>query len=700
MVVNYWKGKDEADWVKRAGPCPQDQELARRVYTSRLIGSDPDLVMHGGGNTSLKQTQADVYGDEVDVLHVKGSGWDLDTIEAPGLPAVRMEPLLRLRTLDSLTDEDMVNVQRSSLLDFTSPNPSVETLLHAFLPHRYIDHTHATSFLALANLPEVKEATREIFGDKMALVDYIMPGFLLAKAAAEAFEQNPEVEGILLVNHGHFAFGDTARQSYDRIVEQTQAVEDWLAQRKPNGAARSAGKSPEAKVPINHMSHPVLPWLRGIIADCADGRSGPQLETPVLAESPAMPVFDLRDGPEVRAFFSRPDVAELVKRGVITPDHVIRTKGNPLYLPRSLWEKGQDAIRAEVDRFAADYRAYFERNVVRFGGAKTMLSPVPRLAWIEDVGVVGMGNNAKAARIAADLGEQTLRVKGIGEDAGGFYPVGEEDLFDLEYWSLEQAKLGKATKKPMVGRVVLITGGAGVIGLATAKSFAGQGAQVFLVDRDPVACDAALKDLGQDQGGMVLDITSHDAAKTAIDACIRRFGGLDVLVSNAGGAWGGAWAEIEDEVLHASFELNFFAHHHMARAAVTVMRAQGRGGQLLFNISKQSVNPGRDFGAYGLPKATLLFLTRQLALELAVEGVRVNGINPDRIRSGVLTSELIASRSHSRGLKPSKYMASNLLGREVEARHVAGAFVALAGMERTTGHVITVDGGNVEAALR
>ncbi len=679
MVQNRWRDEEAEALETAAGDNPADRALALRVYTSRLIGSDPDLVQHGGGNTSCKVLRRDLLGDEIRVLHVKGSGWDLGSIEAPGLPGVRLDPLLKLRDLDALSDEDMVNQQRCNLLDSTSPNPSVETLLHAYLPHPFIDHSHATAMLALADLPEAAEIVAELFGDRVALVPYIMPGFGLAKKAAEVFEQKPDVEGMLLVNHGHFTFGDTAKESYERHIEQVNAVEAYFA-RKGN---RRPPARPVEKVDATRL----LPRLRGALA--AD-----------RPREAAMPVFDLRQAAHLMAFLARPDMAELSTRGVATPDHVIRTKHPALILEGAAATGDADALKAAVADWAAAYRSYFERNNATAGGSKTMLEPVPGLAWVPGLGLLGIGASAKAASAAADLGDQQIRVIELAESVGEFRPIKEFDLFETEHWSLEQAKLGKGRPPALQGRIVLVTGGAGAIGRATAAAFKAQGADIFLVDADEGALGTALKGLGRDAGGLALDLTADGAGEAALAACIERFGGIDILVSNAGAAWGGAMIDLDEALLRKSFELNFFAHQRMAQAAARVFREQGRGHSLLFNASKQAVNPGKDFGAYGLPKAATFFLIRQYALELGAMGVRVNGINADRIRSGLLTDEMIATRSKARGVDEAKYMAGNLLGAEVEARHVGEAFVALALAERTTGHVMTVDGGNIEAALR
>ena len=319
---------------------------------------------------------------------------------------------------------------------------------------------------------------------------------------------------------------------------------------------------------------------------------------------------------------------------------------------------------------------------------------------MEGVGFIGLGLNAKAASIAGDLVVQNALVREIAEDAGGFYPISEKDLFDCEYWSLEQAKLGKGTPPKMEGSIVMVTGGAGTIGLAIAKAFAKLGAQCFLVDLEQTTLQQALTELGDGHSGLSLNVTEADAANRAMKACIDDFGGLDILVSNAGAALAGAMLDLPADKMREAFELNFFSHHAFATEAAKLIKCQERGGQILFNISKQAVNPGRNFGAYGMPKATTFFLMRQLALELGGDCIRVNGVNADRIRSGLLTDAFIAERANARGLSEDQYMAGKLLSKEVRAEHVADAFIALALSERTTSHVLTVDGGNIEAALR
>lgn len=681
MVKNRWSDADCNALVNAAGENPADRALAERVYTSRILGQDKEVTMHGGGNTSVKVTRKDLLGNDIAVLHVKGSGWDLATIEAPGLPGVAMDRLIALRALAALSDEDMVNQLRSCLLDAKSPTPSVETLLHAYLPHKTIDHAHSTATLALCNLPNAADAAGELYGDTVIALPYIMPGFALAKAAADAYDAAPHAKGMLLLQHGHFTFDDDAKASYDRMIEHINLAEAYLIKR-----ARPQVQVPASPPPAHND---LLPTLRGVLANGVDP-SGQQ----------PMPVLSTRDGADTRAFLARTDAKTLSLRGCPTPDHVIRTKIPPLWLDGDAAQGDRAAIQSALTAWQDAYRERFARQEPRQTDRKTMLSLIPGVVIVPGFGMIGVGGSAGAASVCGDLAEQMGRVATLAEDAGGYQPIGEADLFEMEYWSLEQAKLGKASPPPFQGRVVLVSGGAGAIGLATAQAFHALGADIAVVDYSAEALASAQAALRGKALCITADLTTTSAARDAVAACVRRFGGLDILVSNAGAATVGDMASMDDATLRASFELNFFAHQSLIQAAVSVYRAQGRGGQVLVNISKQAVNPGKNFGAYGLPKATTLFLVKQYALELGREGIRVNGINADRIRSGLLTDSFIAERAAARSVSADDYMAGNLLGREVEARHVANGFIALAQAERTTGHVLTVDGGNIEASLR
>ena len=684
-VQNLWSDGDARAAVERYAGQGVGEDLALRTYSARLLGRDPRLVLHGGGNTSVKTRQTDVFGDEVEVLCVKGSGWDLATIEPAGHPAVRMGPLMRLRALQTLSDEDMVNAQRQCLLDSTAPNPSVETLLHAFIPDRFVDHTHSTAILSIADQADGEAMFAEIFGGRMACVPYVMPGFDLAKAAGAARDANPGAEGLVLLQHGVFTWGATAGESYERMIACVAKAEAFIARRRagwrPTPASAGETAPPET----------VLPRLRGALSRAAGDAW------------PGRWILDLRSSPNARAVADDGRLKDWATRGVATPDHVIRTKAHPLVTPLPAadsidqWTK---AVEAGLAAFAGDYEAYFARNNARAGGLKTALDPLPRVVAIPGLGLVGIGKSAAEAAIAADIAENWAETLLDAEAVGHFEPIGEADTFDMEYWSLEQAKLGKSAEKRLARQVVVVTGGGGAIGAAIARAFATEGAEVAVLDLDGEAARTAAARAGRGVLALQCDLTDAAAVEAAFAAVARRFGGIDIVVSNAGVALTGRVAEMPDEVLRQSFELNLFAHQAVAKAAAALFRAQGMGGALLFNASKQAINPGPDFGAYGAAKAALLALMRQYALELGAEGIRSNAINPDRVRSGLLTQDMIHSRAASRGVTPDAYMSGNLLGQEVLAEDVAQAFVFAALMQKTTGAILPVDGGNVAAMVR
>ena len=684
-MENLWSDRDARAAVKRYGAQGVNEDLALRVYTTRLLGNEPRLVQHGGGNTSVKTTMRDLAGDKAEVLCVKGSGWDMGSIEPPGLPAVRLDALRKLMRLDSLSDEDMVNAQRGAMLDSTGPNPSVETLLHAFLPHKFIDHTHANAVLALTDQPDGKDVCKRLYGSRVALVPYLMPGFGLARLARQVFDQNPDCEGLILLKHGIFSFGASARQAYDRMIEFVSLAERRLAKGRKKVFAATA--LPKKLAPVAE----VAPVLRGLVALPERPEDGKWTRL----------VFCHRAGPKVMDFVQGRELERYSQSGVVTPDHVIRTKARPLIVPAPEAGKLDDfrtRAKIAVERYVDDYRAYFARNNANARPPKKPLDPMPRVILVPGLGLFGLGKSAKDAAIAADIAETAIDVITDAESIGRFTSIPEKDIFDVEYWSLEQAKLGKAADKPLARQVVAITGGAGAIGAATAKAFAAAGAEVAVLDLDGKAAEAVAKPLGG--LGLACDVTDRAAVDAAFARICAAFGGVDIAVSNAGAAWQGRIGEVGDDLLRRSFELNFWAHQSVARAAVRIMRTQGTGGCLLFNTSKQAVNPGRNFGPYGLPKAATLFLCRQYALDHGADGIRSNAVNADRIRSGLLTGDMIKSRSQARGLSERDYMAGNLLGREVRAEDVAQAFLDLALASKTTAAVLTVDGGNIEAALR
>ena len=658
-------------------------DVALRVYSSRLLGSDPQLVLHGGGNVSVKTRMPDVLGESQEVICVKGSGWDMASIEPAGLPAVRLKPIRAAANLDKLSDEDMVNLQRCSLLDSSAPNPSVETLLHAFLPHKFVDHTHADAVLALTDQPDGYSICSELYQEEVSLVPYIMPGFTLSKKAFEVYTANDQCKALVLLKHGIFTFGETAEESYERMIELVSLAESRVTRGK--GKTFKSVSVPKALAPLRAIA----PILRGRCAALNFQRNGQHS------------IATFRTNDAIQAYVNGSELERYSQSGPVTPDHVIRTKPKPLILPPPKAEQLSEWVSVldeGLDSYAGEYRAYFDRHNGNLEHPKTALDPMPRVVLVRGLGLFALGSSYKAAEITADLAETTINVISDSECVGKFESITESEIFEIEYWSLEQAKLGKVRHLPLSGHVVVITGGAGAIGMATATAFKKNGAEVVLLDIDQDQLVLAGDKIGAT--AIACDVTQRDNVEAAFAKICEKYGGVDVLVSNAGRAWQGKIGEVQDEVLRRSFELNFFSHQTVAQIAVSIMCQQGTGGVLLFNASKQSVNPGADFGPYGLPKAATLFLSRQYAVDYGDKHIRSNAINADRVRSGLMTEEMIVERAEARGISPEEYMSGNLLGEEVTPTDVANAFVDLALAKKTTGAVLTVDGGNIAAALR
>jgi rhamnose utilization protein RhaD (predicted bifunctional aldolase and dehydrogenase)/NAD(P)-dependent dehydrogenase (short-subunit alcohol dehydrogenase family) len=685
-MKSAWADSDAKAALDHWATAAIGQELALRIYSTRLLGREPKLVLHGGGNTSVKARVKDLLDEDVDVLCVKGSGWDMASIEPAGMPAVRLAALLKLRSRSAMPDDEMVRLQRAALIDPHSPNPSVETLLHAFIPHKFVDHTHATAVLSLIDQTDSDVLCAETFGQRLGFVPYVMPGFALAKKAAEVFEKAPAVEGLILDKHGIFTFGDDAREAYERMIEFVTLAEERL--RKKGNAKLPGAKLPDRIAAVSD----VAPIIRGVctLRDVFSEGAHKRL------------VLDFRSNDTILNYVNGKDVKRYARAGLITPDHVIRTKPWPLVLPAPEAGKLADfksAAQQAARTFTDDYAAYFARHKTRANGA-SIHDPLPRVVLVPGLGLFGLGTSAKEARVAADVAGAAVEGITGAEAIGAFTSISEADTFDIEYWPLELAKLGQRKPLPLAGQIAVITGAGGAIGAATARAFAQAGAEVALLDIDVAAATKQAKAIGGDALAIACDVTNTDSVRDAFDRVAEAFGGVDIVVSNAGAAWQGKIGEVDEAKLRESFELNFFAHQKVAQAAVGIMLTQGIGGCLLFNVSKQAVNPGPDFGPYGLPKAATLLLVRQYALDYGPDGIRSNAVNADRIRSGILTEDFIAQRAKARGLSEKEYMSGNLLQREVTAEDVAQAFLHQALELKTTANITTVDGGNIAAALR
>ncbi len=652
--------------------------MALRVYTTRLLGRNPQLVLHGGGNTSVKSSIKDIDGKNYNVLCVKGSGWDMAEIEPEGLPAVKLDPLLYLKNKKNLTDEQMVAYQKKNLINIKSPNPSVETFLHAFLPYKFVDHTHSDAIMNITNRPDGFKMSKKIFGKKASIVPYVMPGFDLAQKVNEIYSQNPNINCLILLNHGIFTFADNAKESYDLMIKYVSDAEKAIKRIKRKKITQVK------KIKLKYTAEDVAPILRGLLSENKDEKF----------------ILNFRKNNILDYFINGKNIKRYSFEGTATPDHVIRVKPFPMIIsPKSNGTINDFKKIAEkaFKQYRLKYTDYFKINQKKVKERKKMLDTSPRVILVQNLGLFSVGKNLKAAKIAGDLTETNARVITTVEETSKYKFLTKKDLFDVEYWSLEQAKISK-DKKELQGNVVVITGSTGAIGLATYKLFKSYGAEVVLLDINK----KQILDMQSKVGDLCIqcDVTSKKSVERAFKKISKTYGGIDILISNAGTAIGGSIGEVDDKILRKSFEENFFSHQNCASEAVKIMKNQKLNGCLLFNISKQSVNPGKNFGPYGLPKSALLSLCKQYAVDYGVNGIRSNGVNADRIRSGLLNNKMIKTRAKARDITQDQYMRGNLLSNEVKAEDVAKAFFHLAVSKKTTGAILTVDGGNIAASLR
>jgi rhamnose utilization protein RhaD (predicted bifunctional aldolase and dehydrogenase)/NAD(P)-dependent dehydrogenase (short-subunit alcohol dehydrogenase family) len=641
-------------------------DLGLRVYTSRLLGRDKTLVLHGGGNTSVKIRERDLFGEEEDILYVKGSGWDLETIEEAGFSPVRLAPAVRLASLAALSDPQMVNELVTQMTRASAPVPSVETILHAALPYRFVDHTHADAVVTVTNTPGGEARVREIYGESVVVIPYVMPGFDLARLCAERFaaEARPDTLGMVLLSHGIFSFGDTARESYERMIHLVGLAEDYLKARK----AWSLG-----------------PWIEPAAApsptETAVGTANLRREVSRTAGTPM--VLTSRTNARTLGFARREDVAALSQQGPATPDHVIRTKSIPM-------------LGRDVDAFVHAYREYFERHAPHAKQPKTMIDPAPRVILDPDLGLVTAGRTAKDAAVSAEIYEHTMEVLERAALLGGYIALPSSDLFDMEYWDLEQAKLRKGGKPPVfTGEVALVTGAASGIGRACVDALLARGAAVVGLDLNPAI--ASLLDR-PDFRGVVCDVTKEEDVRRAVAAGVEAFGGLDMLILNAGiFPESRKLADMTLEEWRRVMSINLDSNVVLMRESHPLLALAPRGGRVVVVGSKNVPAPGPGVGAYSASKAALNQLARVAALEWGKDGIRINVIHPNAVfDTGIWTEERLESRAKAYGTDVETYRRSNVLGVEVSSRDVAELAAEMCGplFAKTTGAQVPVDGGN------
>jgi len=649
----------DADAAQHTSP------LDLRVYTSRLLGLEPSLVLHGGGNTSVKVSEPNLFGEREAIMYIKGSGWDLAAIEARGFAPVRLEPLRRMADLPALSDTAMVRAQRAAMTDPQAPTPSVEAILHAIIPHQFVEHTHADAVVTISNTRDGGQRIRELFGETVLVVPYVMPGFKLARAVRELTRTIDwdRLDGIVLLNHGVFTFGADARSSYESMISVVSRAERFLEERAPVDAV--AASPPR---PVGQSELLALARLRRAV--------GRTMGAPAIARSDR--------SEEARRFASRPDAAVIATRGPLTPDHVIHTKPLPLVAAGD-WD---DAVA----RYGARYLEYVARHA---GPSLASLDRAPRWVLWPGQGSVAIGRSVREAGVVADIARHTARAITRAEQLGGWRALPEVDLFAVEYWELEQAKLRQGGNRPSLsGKIAIVTGAASGIGRAAAEALFGEGAAVFATDINP-----DIERLFGKDGfvGAVADATDPRAVELSVAQCVERFGGLDIVVSNAGAfSPSQRIGEIDPKVWEASLALNLTSHLSLLQGAVPYLKL-GFDPAVVIIGSKNVPAPGPGAAAYSAAKAGLAQLGRIAAIELGKEGIRVNTLHPHLvIDTAVWTPEVVAERARQYGMTGEQYVRNNLLGVELTTHDVARAVLALVGpaFAKTTGAQIPLDGGS------
>jgi len=703
VLKSRWSDVEAAKFVAEHG-AGWGEDVALRTYSGRLIGLEQEVVLHGGGNTSVKGTWRNAWGEPILAIFVKASGCDLAGITPEGYAPLDLDYLRRLRTLSSLSDDRMANEFRTHVLDCHAPSPSIETLAHAFLPAKYIDHTHADAILALTNQARGAEWVREALGEGIIVLPYVRPGFELAKEAIKALEALPEATGMVWMHHGLVTWGQTARESYERTIELVTAAEEYL-ERKATHLLTVAVRTP-VETAADRLEQ-VAPIVRGLLAQATGDENRPWRRM-ILGALTDREVLDFVDSSEGKQLALSPP---------LTSDHLIRTKSLPLWVESPDYsdpEKLRGQISKAIEEYVAAYNAYFERHAAGLIAGVERRDPYPRVILMPGLGALCAGRNARASRIARDITVHTLAVKRKVAAMGEYEGLSEEHLFKMEYHMLQHAKLSHNRERRLDRQVALITGAAGAIGSAIAETLLQAGCQVALTDLPGGNLDGLLGELKKDYEDQVmaapLDVTDRESVRRAFGAVIREWGGVDLVVVNAGLAHVAPLAELEMESFRKLERVNVEGTLNVLAESARHFKLQQTGGDVVMVSTKNVFAPGAGFGAYSATKAAAHQLARIASLELAALDVRVNMVAPDAVfshggrRSG-LWATVGPDRMRARGLDEQGleeyYRKRNLLKARVTGEDVARAVMFFATRQTpTTGATIPVDGGLPDATPR
>ena len=692
-------------------PAPQDRwdgvaagggVLEALVYRSNLLGADRALANHGGGNTSAKGTTVDHTGREQRVLWVKGSGTDLASITQAGFPALRLDEVLLLRARESMDDAAMVDYLLRCGFAPGQPRPSIETLLHAFIPAAHVDHTHPDAIIALTSSPEGRSLADEAFGADAVWLDYQRPGFEMSKRIAELLEANPSARAVLLEKHGLVTWGETGEQSYRGTIEfvtrATQALDRAANGRFGLGGGKTAALGEGDALALLART---LPVLRGALLADSDGV-----------------VLEVDRSPHAVAFASSARAPEVSPIGAPCPDHLIHTKHKPLAVPFDPETDGADelveALRTGVDEYSRWYRRYYEEHLDEETGRFPIDPAGPRIVLVPGVGIVTSGIDAARAHTARDLYHRAIAVQDAADAVGGFRSLSESEAFAIEYWPLERYKLAQAPPRgELAGRVALVTGGASGIGRATARLLAERGAHVVVADLNAEGAKDVADELVAAHGlrrsiAVATDVTDEAAVEQLVRSTVLEYGGLDILVASAGLATSAPLTETTLDEWERNFAVLARGYFLAAREAFRVLIEHGRGGSVVFVGSKNALVAGANAAAYSSSKAASLHLARCLAEEGGPYGIRVNTVNPDAVIQGssIWSSDWKAERASTYGVTEDDlqtfYRGRTKLGVSVYPEDVAEAiaFLAAPRTAKSTGNVLNVDGGVTAAYPR
>ncbi|MEK4091312.1 MULTISPECIES: bifunctional aldolase/short-chain dehydrogenase [unclassified Viridibacillus] len=685
MVQNLWSQLNR----------PAVNEVEELTYRSNLLGSDRRVCNWGGGNTSFKTTAKDFKGEEVEVMWVKGSGSDLATMGDQNFTALKLSDMQQLIEREAMTDEEMVAYLEHCMLSKKQPRPSIETLLHAFLPYKHIDHTHPDAIISICCAPNGKEIAKKIFGDSFVWVPYLRPGFLLSKIIAEGVQNNLNAELVLMEKHGLVVWGNTAEESYTRTIDVINKAEAYIdsiaATQEPFGGQLIEPIEAETR---QRLLSKVLPGIRGI------------------ASKFEKVITSIDQSEEVLTFVNSRKIEILSNVGAACPDHLVHTKRVPLFIE---WDGNEDTLEVVIQEKIAAYQSEYKEYFNRFANADDkMFNPSPRVILIRGLGMITTGKDIQAAELSQALYHRAISVMKGADAIGGFTSLSDEESFAVEYWPLELYKLSLAPAEAEFSRhVALITGGAGGIGSATCRLLASQGAHIVIADLNKEGAEKVASELNQKYGegrafSVVMDVTDETQIKEAFEQTVLKYGGVDILVNNAGLATSSPLEETTLQEWNLNMNVLGTGYFLVSREAFTIMKKQLLGGSMIFIGSKNSVYAGKNVSAYSSVKALEVHLARCIAAEGGDFGIRANSVLPDAVLQGsaIWGSKWREERAAAYNIHPDElenhYKDRTVLKENIYPIDIAEAIAFFASKKaaKTTGCMVTVDGGVAAAFTR